>query len=1018
MSRMKHLLRKLHIGGGGGGGGGAGLDHQHRLGGDPRTAPSSSSSSACLISAPASSSSSSPSPVSAPPSSSSSSSRRSVQEAAEPRGIGPRCDGPPAAAAAGGDFSLFEEEYQVQLALAISASDPDGLEDPDSVQIKAAKRMSLGCLVVPGGGGSRAGDESPMEFLSRRYCTYNVVNYDEKLTDGFYDAYGVISNPNLRDKMPALVDLQATSITDNIDYEVVLVNRSVDPELQQLERRAVSIALESKYEEHDPIASGLIQKIADLVVDRMGGPVGDAEGLLRRWTIKSYELRTSSNASVLLLGSVEVGLSRHRALLFKVLADKINLACKLVKGSYYTGSDEGAVNLIKIDHDREYIVDLMGAPGTLIPVENPSVYLQTSGNFLLSSDAIEQTCKDLRLALDKVSCQFEKKNNMSEATSYDNNSVSGHVGLQPEEKSRVGSSSEDVCVNVPQHNQSEISKNEFGKLRSQADALGTREVVSPAQQMKVNDLSKYVVTAARNPEFAQKLHAVLLESGASPPPDLFSDLNSSQDHVEQKDLGKSICMARTEGAKEDQLPEVNLISHFQPSLAHYLEAESSRHSDDKRRQHCFVDEITHKQGKNSNIVANPISSGASSPCAAANEWLLVNDTQANVSTIDDSWAKCTGPVPDTAVVPVVSCQKQINLSSAPYEADSSQTKCASNLKLAAGKQCSQEDAGRIIHNTDTQWNIPSKGCQESLAMVKLFGMDNTDQHILSGPESERIKPILDGVAEWEIPWEDLQIGERIGLGSYGEVYRADWNGTEVAVKKFLDQGLSGDALEQFRCEVKIMSRLRHPNVVLFMGAVTRPPNLSIMTEFLPRGSLYRLLHRLNVQLDEKRRLKMALDVAKGMNYLHTSHPTIVHRDLKSPNLLVDKNWVVKVCDFGLSRLKHHTFLSSKSTAGTPEWMAPEVLRNEPSNEKCDVYSFGVILWELATLRMPWSGMNPMQVVGAVGFQNRRLDIPKEVDPVVAQIITDCWESEPSKRPSFAQLMSPLKQLQRLVVTVN
>ncbi|XP_010925411.1 serine/threonine-protein kinase EDR1 isoform X2 [Elaeis guineensis] len=1010
MSRMKHLLRKLHIGGGGGGGG-AGLDHQHhhRLDGDPRTTPSSSSSS------------SSPHPISAPPSSSSSSSssRERVQEAVEQRGVGSRCDGPPAPAAGGGDFSLFEEEYQVQLALAISASDPDGLEDPDSVQINAAKRMSLGCLVVPGGGGGGcAGDESHMEFLSLRYRTYNVVNYDEKLTDGFYDVYGVISNPNLQDKMPSLVDLQAASATDNIDYEVVLVKRSVDPALQQLERRAQSIALESKYKEHGPIASGLVQKIADLVVDSMGGPVGDAEGMLRRWTIKSYELRTSLNSIVLPLGSIEVGLSRHRALLFKVLADKINLPCKLVKGSYYTGTDEGAVNLIKIDYDSEYIVDLMGAPGTLIPAENPSVYLQTSGNFLLSSDAIEQTVKDICLSLGKDSFQFEKKNNMSEASSSDNNSVSGHVGLQPEEKSRVGSPSEDVCVNVPENNQGGITKSEFGKLRPQADALGTRQGVSPAQQMKVNDLSKYVVTAAKNPEFAQKLHAVLLESGASPPPDLFSDLNSSQDHVEQKDLGKSICMVRTEGGKEGQLPEVNLLSPFQPSLAPYLDAESSRHSDGKRRQHSFVDEITHKQGKSSDFITNPINIGASSPFAAPNEWLMVNDTQANVSTLDDSGAKCTGPVPDTAVVPVVSCLKQINLSSAPYEAGSSQTKCASNPKLAGGMQCSQENAGRIIHNTDTQWNIPSKGCQKGLTGVKFLGLDNNDQLNVSGPESERIKPILDGVAEWEIPWEDLQIGERIGLGSYGEVYHADWNGTEVAVKKFLDQDLSGDALEQFRCEVKIMSRLRHPNVVLFMGAVTRPPNLSILTEFLPRGSLYRLLHRPNVHLDEKRRLKMALDVAKGMNYLHTSHPTIVHRDLKSPNLLVDKNWVVKVCDFGLSRLKHHTFLSSKSTAGTPEWMAPEVLRNEPSNEKCDVYSFGVILWELATLRMPWSGMNPMQVVGAVGFQNRRLDIPKEVDPVLAQIISDCWESEPSKRPSFAQLMSSLKQLQRLVVTVS
>ncbi|VFQ60438.1 unnamed protein product [Cuscuta campestris] len=96
-------------------------------------------------------------------------------------------------------------------------------------------------------------------------------------------------------------------------------------------------------------------------------------------------------------------------------------------------------------------------------------------------------------------------------------------------------------------------------------------------------------------------------------------------------------------------------------------------------------------------------------------------------------------------------------------------------------------------------------------------------------------------------------------------------------------------------------------------------------------------------------------------------------------------------------------------------MAPEVLRNEPSNEKCDVYSFGVILWELATMRLPWSGMNPMQVVGAVGFQNRRLEIPKELDPLVARIIWECWQMDPNLRPSFAELTVALRPLQRLVI---
>ncbi|XP_020101954.1 serine/threonine-protein kinase CTR1-like [Ananas comosus] len=190
-------------------------------------------------------------------------------------------------------------------------------------------------------------------------------------------------------------------------------------------------------------------------------------------------------------------------------------------------------------------------------------------------------------------------------------------------------------------------------------------------------------------------------------------------------------------------------------------------------------------------------------------------------------------------------------------------------------------------------------------------------------------------------------------------------------------------------EVAIMKSLRHPNIVLFMGAVTEPPNLSIVTEYLSRGSLYRLLHNSSARevLDERRRLNMAFDVAKGMNYLHRRNPPIVHRDLKSPNLLVDKKYTVK-----------------------PEWMAPEVLRDEPSNEKSDVYSFGVILWELMTLQQPWSNLNPAQVVAAVGFKGRRLEIPENLNPKVAAIIESCWANEPWKRPSFSSIMQTLKPL--------
>ncbi|KAG5237112.1 dual specificity protein kinase splA [Salix suchowensis] len=265
--------------------------------------------------------------------------------------------------------------------------------------------------------------------------------------------------------------------------------------------------------------------------------------------------------------------------------------------------------------------------------------------------------------------------------------------------------------------------------------------------------------------------------------------------------------------------------------------------------------------------------------------------------------------------------------------------------------------------------------------------------------------------DYEILWEDLIIREQIGQGSCGTVYHALWYGSDVAVKVFR-QEYSEDIILAFKQEVSLMKRLRHPNVLLFMGAVTSPQRLCIVTEFLPRGSLFRLLQRNTTKLDLRRRAHMALDIARGMNYLHHYNPPIIHRDLKSSNLLVDKNWTVKVGDFGLSRLKHETYLTTKTGKGTPQWMAPEVLRNEPSDEKSDVYSYGVILWELATEKIPWDNLNSMQVIGAVGYMNQQLEIPKDVDPQWASIIGSCWHSDPQCRPTFQELLEKLKDLQR------
>ncbi|XP_040997394.1 probable serine/threonine-protein kinase SIS8 isoform X1 [Juglans microcarpa x Juglans regia] len=964
MSKMKHLLRKLHIGGG--------LNEHQRLAESrPTTNPSPTQSPSPSPNTPASSSSSSgPSSTASGPATMG---RIGADESVVDRTAG---DGGGGGGDGCVDFNFMEEEFQVQLALAISASDPDAREDSETAQIDAAKQISLGCSAPV------SDSQAIVKFLSLRYWNYNVVSYHEKVMDGFYDVYGITSKLDTQGKMPLLVDLQAISISDNVDYEVIFVNRLVDRELQKLEKIACTISKEYRVSEQGQILSGLIQKIADLVVDRMGGVVLDADEMLRRWNTRSYELRNSLNTIILPLGCLDVGLSRHRALLFKVLADRINLPCTLVKGSYYTGTDDGAVNFIKMDDGSEYIIDLMGAPGTLIPAEVPSSQLPNPVYDVRSYADVIGIPTDV--------CLMDNEGNRK-LVPPDLDRVFEIVGSKSDEASVVGMQTKE--------NQTEIFENQWGKLlpslqKTCESSSGTCGKASSAQKKKVKDVSKYVISAAKNPEFAQKLHAVLLESGASPPPDLFSDINP-HDLGQQKLVGQNDLVNAKNVDNEVQYEPDKFLSNLEQSLVPNTEMEPLNNVTCDRKQKLSTQRLSNqsKELETTSIMSDvslpsePTTQGFVLVGSGSNDPVCADATGVNAVTLNNA-EMVARALHDTAAD---SCQRQVNIA-----------------LVNDDQQCFLDKIRR--DSADIELGKES--------VMKLTEAANTGLFIASDAHGEGTNPVLGEVAEWEIPWEDLRIGERIGIGSYGEVYRADWNGTEVAVKKFLDQGLSGDALVQVKSEVEIMLRLRHPNVVLFMGAVTRPPHFSILTEFLPRGSLYRLLHRPNSPIDEKRRMRMARDVARGMNYLHTSHPPIVHRDLKSPNLLVDKNWVVKVCDFGLSRMKHHTFLSSKSTAGTPEWMAPEVLRNEQANEKCDVYSFGVILWELSTLRIPWKGLNPMQVVGAVGFQNRRLEIQDEVDPAVAEIIHDCWQTDPQLRPSFAQLYSRLCHLQRLVVSTN
>ncbi|TST73076.1 Mitogen-activated protein kinase kinase kinase 10 [Bagarius yarrelli] len=279
--------------------------------------------------------------------------------------------------------------------------------------------------------------------------------------------------------------------------------------------------------------------------------------------------------------------------------------------------------------------------------------------------------------------------------------------------------------------------------------------------------------------------------------------------------------------------------------------------------------------------------------------------------------------------------------------------------------------------------------------------------------------LVGGESPLEIDFSELCLEEVIGAGGFGKVYRGVWRNEEVAVKAARqdpDEDISVTA-ESVRQEARLFWMLRHPNIIALKGVCLKEPNLCLVMEYARGGALNRALA--GKKVPPRVLVNWAVQIATGMDYLHNQTIVpVIHRDLKSSNILILEpvEWddlsgkTLKITDFGLAREWHRT--TKMSAAGTYAWMAPEVIKLSLFSKSSDVWSFGVLLWELLTGEVPYREIDALAVAYGVAMNKLTLPIPSTCPDAFAQLLGECWSPNPHSRPSFSSILKRLLAIEQ------
>ncbi|XP_019714731.1 tyrosine-protein kinase SRK2 [Hippocampus comes] len=271
------------------------------------------------------------------------------------------------------------------------------------------------------------------------------------------------------------------------------------------------------------------------------------------------------------------------------------------------------------------------------------------------------------------------------------------------------------------------------------------------------------------------------------------------------------------------------------------------------------------------------------------------------------------------------------------------------------------------------------------------------------------------VDQWEIDRSSIKLLHKLGAGQFGEVYEGLWNDTTSVAVKTLKPGTMG--AEDFLREAQIMKRLRHAKLIQLYAVCTMEEPIYIITELMKNGSLLEYLQKdKGAKLKLSDQIEMAAQVASGMAFLELQN--YIHRDLAARNVLVGENNICKVADFGLARVfqNDNVYEAREGTKFPVKWTAPEVIHNNVFTIKSDVWSFGILLYEIMTFgKMPYPDMTNYQVVQQVP-QGYRMSRPPKCPKIMYDIMMDCWNENEQDRPTFETLQWKLEEFFDLSTT--